>query len=198
MFSKTSRYRKLADIVATDVNGRLQESKASRLLPDVSGTFRHTIEEKDRLDHLAYKFYKQPRKWWRICDANPEFMSPHALLGKEPMVTDRFTLNFEGNDPPWSELLKLINEVVGIENVQIIDEIEIIPERRLDTVSGEFFTIHVEHPQRAIMITYNQKNVTAEILTELIGNIEELEFEVGQVERIGRTGKKINIPTNIV
>lgn len=79
MFSRISRYRKLADVVTTDAKGRKLASKSLRLPPEVSGTFLHTVEEVDRLDHLAYKYYKQPRKWWRICDANPEFMSPQAL-----------------------------------------------------------------------------------------------------------------------
>ena len=75
-------------------------SKTLRLLPQVSGTFRHTVEDVDRLDHLAYKYYQQPRKWWRISDANPEFLSPQALLGKEPIVTDRFPVTFDGRPAP--------------------------------------------------------------------------------------------------
>ena len=88
MFSKISRYRKLPDVVTIDVQGRRLESKSLRLLPEVTGIFLHTVESGDRLDHLAYKYYKQPRKWWRICDANPEFPSPQALLGKESIVID--------------------------------------------------------------------------------------------------------------
>ena len=90
MFSRISRYRTLPDIVTTDADGRTLVSKTLRPLPQAPGTFRHTVEEADRLDHLAYKYYQEPRKWWRISDANPEFLSPQALLGKEPIVTDRF------------------------------------------------------------------------------------------------------------
>ena len=82
MFSRISRYRKLPDIVTTDSHGRTLPSKTLRLLPQVAGTFRHTVEDVDRLDHLAYKYYQQPRKWWRIVDANPEFMSPQALWAR--------------------------------------------------------------------------------------------------------------------
>ncbi len=95
MFSKNSRYRKVPDVVTTDSKGRKLKSRNFRLLPEVSGDFFHTVEEIDRLDHLAYKYYKQSRKWWRICDANPEFMSSQALLGKEAIVTVRFPLTFK-------------------------------------------------------------------------------------------------------
>ncbi|MBL4901397.1 MAG: hypothetical protein JKY62_01940 [Desulfocapsa sp.] len=119
MFFKISRYRKLPDIVTSDAKGRTLQLKPLRLLPEVSGTFRHTIEEVDRLDHLAYKFYKQSRKWWRICDANPEFMCPQALLGKDSIPTIIFTLSREGAIAPWSELTRALSNTVGIENVQL-------------------------------------------------------------------------------
>lgn len=115
MFSKLSRYRKLPDVVTTDAKGRALRSKSLRLLPEVSGDFFHTVEEIDRLDHLAYKYYRQPRKWWRICDANPAFMSPQGLLGGEPLVTARFPLAFTGPHPPWSELLQALSETVGVD-----------------------------------------------------------------------------------
>lgn len=119
MFSKISRYRKLPDVVTTDEKGRTLESKSLRLLPGVSGTFLHTIEEVDRLDHLAYKYYKQPRKWWRICDANPEYMSPQSLLGKDSIKTTLFPVEWEGSLQPWSDLLSGVSEMIGIENATV-------------------------------------------------------------------------------
>lgn len=156
MFSKISRYRKLPDIVTTDVKGRNSESKSLRLLPEVSGTFLHTVEEVDRLDHLAFKFYRQPRKWWRICDANPEFMSPQALLGKEPIVTYRFPLTpaVNGVHPPWAELLKQLGEIVGVENLQVVEEVQLLSE--------------TQTYERAIIVTYNQMNVNAGELAGVI------------------------------
>ena len=101
-----------------------------RLLPQVSGTFRHTVEEVDRLDHLAFKYYQQPRKWWRISDANPEFMSPQALLGKEPIVTDRFPLTFDGNSDAAAvvALVRGLTEGVGVEAVKVVEEIRLVPQ----------------------------------------------------------------------
>lgn len=119
MFFKVSRYRKLPDIVTSDAKGRTLQLKPLRLLPDVSGTFRHTIEEVDRLDHLAYKFYKKSRKWWHICDANPDFMCPQSLLGKDSIATTSFPLSREGAIAPWSELTRALSNTVGIEDVQL-------------------------------------------------------------------------------
>lgn len=195
MFSKNSRYRKLTDIVTTDPKGRNSESKSLRLLPEVSGTFLHTVEEVDRLDHVAYKYYKQPRKWWRICDANPEFMSPQALLGKEPIVTYRFPLTFddEESQPPWAELLRQLPEVVGVENLQVEEKVELVSEEQ--TIGDQQVTVLVPRYERATIVTYNQMNVSAGDLADIMTDVG---FEVGQPQNIGRVGKQIVIPPNVV
>ncbi len=195
MFSKISRYRKQPDIVAIDNKGLVLASRDLRLLPEVSGTFLHTVEEIDRLDHLAYKYYKQPRKWWRICDANPEFMSPQALLGKEPVVTDRFPLTFNGDtaQPPWADLLRHLSETLGVECVKIVDDISLVPEEQ--THNGQLVTVYAEHFERSVIVTYNNMNLSAE---DLAGIITDTGFEVSQPENIGRTGKKIIIPPDVV
>jgi hypothetical protein len=191
MFSRISRYRKLPDIVTIDSQGRTLPSKALRLLPEVSGTFHHTIEDIDRLDHLAYKYYQQPRKWWRIVDANPEFMSPQALLGKESIITDRFPLTFdgEGMQPPWSILVQYLTERLGVEEVKVEEEIRLVPQAQ--TVDGQTDTVYVEQFARAVVVTYNRMNVSIE---ELISFIKAIGFDASQPERIGRVGKQIVIP----
>ena len=264
MFSKISRYRKLPDEVTTDAKGRTLESKSLRLLPEVSGEFLHTVEEVDRLDHLAYKYYKQPRKWWRICDANPEFMSPQALLGKEPIVTVLFPVEWVGSEPLWSDLLRKLLQKIGIEfaimgtpgqplpDKQIFDgavlfDIAVSLEADLDTglstqelstdlsdalqVNGVTFSAGVRlsyiddntwritdqsnkkvytfkleegllnvyesitHYAWVVKVTHNEMNITAETIAD---RISTLGFSVGQPERIGRVGKKIVIPRNVI
>lgn len=194
MFSKISRYRKLPDIVTTDNKGRVSASRDLRLLPEVSGTFLHTVEEVDLLDHLAYKYYKQSRKWWRICDANPEFMSPRTLLGKEPMVTDHFPLTFHGNEtqPPWADLLRDLSETLGVEDVKVVENIQLVSEEQ--THDSQQVTIYVEHFERSVIVTYNRMNLSAEDLASVISNTG---FEVSHPENIGRVGKKIIIPPDI-
>lgn len=193
MFSKISRYRKLPDIVTIDVKGRTLESKSLRLLPDVSGAFLHTVEEVDRLDHLAYKYYKQPQKWWRICDANPEFMSPQALLGKETVVTYRFPLTFSGNGswPLWSDLLGQLPEIVGVESCYVSQDVELVQEM----LDGEEVTVYVECIEHSLIVTYNRMNVSAQDLADVMTTCG---FEVNQPENIGRIGKNIIIPPDVV
>ena len=173
MFAKLSRYRKLPEVVTIDVKGRALPSKSLRPLPDVTGAFLHTVEEIDRLDHLAYKYYKQPRKWWRICDANPEFMAPPTLLGKDTLITQRFPVIFSGvaETPPWADLLNHLAAVVGIEDVRLADD------------------------EASVMVTYNQMNIQLE---DLVRAIEEVaDFETGPAQHIGRVGKQIIIPPDI-
>jgi hypothetical protein len=174
MFSKRSRYNKLSDVVTLDAKGRSIESKSIRLLPEVTGTFNHVIEEVDRLDHLAYKYYKQPVKWWRICDANPEFLSPLALLGKEPLETACFTVTFDDTlgPPPWYKILRNLNKQVGVRNVSIREEVD-----------GQDVT-------REVTVTYNGKNTGAQ---EIKGIIEDEGFVADDPQMIGRLGKEIVI-----
>jgi hypothetical protein len=192
MFSRISRYQKLPNMVTTDAQGLTLPSKTLRLLPQVSGTFRHTVEEVDRLDHLAFKYYQQPRKWWRISDANPEFMSPQALLGKEPIVTDRFplTLPSGGTLPLWSKLVRDLTELVGVEAVKVVEEIRLVPQAQ--PVGGP---VHVEQYERAVMVTYNQMNVSAGTLASIMATSG---FVVSHPERIGRVGKQIIIPRDVI
>lgn len=195
MFSKISRYRKLQDLVTTDDKGRNLESKTLRLLPEVSGTFVHTVEQSDRLDHLSFKYYKQPRKWWRICDANPELMSPQALLGKEQIVTSRFSVTFDGNgaQPPWSNLLRKLSEIVGFEDMNIIEKVKLVEE--VQSVDGEQVLVHTEHFEREVLLMFNQMNVSAEDLSDVI---TASGFKVNESKNIGRVGKQIVIPPDVL
>ncbi len=195
MFSKISRYRKLPDAVTADAGDRSLESKTLRLLPEVSGIFAHTVEEVDRLDHLAYKYFKQPRRWWRICDANPEFMSPQALLGKEPIVTDRFSLTWddEVGPPPWAELRRQLLENVGVLDAQPVEEVVPVWETR--TIGDRQDTVHQERYERAVVVITNRMIVGADALADVVA---AQGFEVGQPERIGRVGKSIIIPPKVV
>jgi hypothetical protein len=192
MFNRISRYRSLPDIVAADAKGRRLVSKTLRPLQEAPGTFRHTLEDADRLDHLAYKYYQQPQKWWRIGDANPEFLSPHALLGKEPIVTVRFPLEFEGAQPPWPALVQNLAQRAGIEEVEVVEEIHLAP--RAQSVAGQSVTVQAEQFERAVLVTYNRLNLSE---ADLAGVIAASGFGVRAPERLGRVGRQINIPRDV-
>lgn len=123
MFTKISRYYKQPDEVTTDARGRRTASKALRLLPAREGAFSHTLEDVDRLDHLAHKYYKQPRDWWHIVDANPSFESPHELMGQESCFTNTVAIEwdtgFAGGDPNWGLLLDTLHNEPGIVEAQL-------------------------------------------------------------------------------
>jgi hypothetical protein len=165
----------------------------------VSGTFLHTLEEVDRLDHLAFKYYKQPRKWWRICDANPEFMSPLALLGKDTVVTTRFPVSFnhDTEQPPWHELIKRLSRETGVRDVSLEEITELVKE----TIEHEYegkqveVEVHTETFKRVVTVIYNRLNITAADLKKII---EDQEFNVGEPADISRLGKKSIIPPNVV
>lgn len=206
MFSKISRYKKLTGIVTTDARGRSLESKRIRLLPEVPGTFIHTIEENDRADHLAYKYYKQPLKWWRICDANPEFISPLAMLGKETIVTTRFPVTFDSNDeidqPPWYKIIKRLSQIPaipGVRDVFIEENIQLV--KKTKKCEGQQVVVNTENFKRFLIVTYNNLIVPVGNLKKLIEepiNDKGDRFETGEPKTIGRIGKKIIIPADVV
>ncbi len=189
MFAKNSRYRMLPDVVTVNARSRTEVTKDLRVMPVVEGDFRHTVAEIDRLDHLAFKYYGQSGKWWRICDANPDFMSPQALLGNEPIEVARFPVTFAGAAPPWTELVRRLEALVGVEDVKVVEDSEIVAEEQ--TVGGQIVMVNVERFARAAIVTYNRTNLGAGQIADVI---ETVGFEVAEPQHIGRVGKEIVIP----
>jgi hypothetical protein len=54
-----------------------------RKLTDAPGVVEHTLLHTDRLDHLANDYYKKDRRWWRILDANPDYLYGFDLLSSD-------------------------------------------------------------------------------------------------------------------
>ncbi|HET7461548.1 MAG TPA: hypothetical protein VFJ82_09865 [Longimicrobium sp.] len=127
MFSRISRYRLLPDEATPDARGFTVAWKSLRLVPPTPGTFLHTVEEADRLDHLGVRYYSQPRDWWRIADANPAFLSPWALLGKEPRATVRIPVAWVGFEAPWAALLATLRALPGVERAAAGTEDALLP-----------------------------------------------------------------------
>jgi hypothetical protein len=181
MFTQNSRYQKLPEIVTIDSKGRVLRSKTLRPLPPVTDTVRHVITSMDHLDNLAYEYYQQPTRWWHICDANPEFMSPQALLGKEPIATAR--IPFTNNTLPWGPFFKQLSQKIGIEKVWLEDCSD-------------------NHQTGTLLITYNQINIPQP--EDLVKNIENIiicetiksngECEIGPPEPLERVGQYLLIP----
>jgi len=200
MFSKESRYRNSGVIVTVDARGRSPESARLRPPAEADGTFRHTVDENERLDHLAYKYYRKSQKWWRICDANPGFKSPLALLGKEPVVITAFTVSYRPGDvsePPWHRLVNTLSGLTGVGDVMLTEELYPVPEQReceVETGTGPgtvIVTVQADKYVTVITVTHNKSNIGAGELANVIKNEG---FTVDETKTVGRVGKQIVIP----
>lgn len=174
MAFKNSRYRKLPTEVTIDYTGQSQRSQSLRRIANGSGRFLHRIVEGDRIDHLAYKYYKQADKWWQICDANPDFMSPQALLGKMPFVTQRFSIFLAlQQSPPWADLIRQLRHLVGVQNVWLAND------------------------KSALFITFNRLNLQSSLLAEMIEEFgHSFGFTISLPQTLGQIGQQILIPPN--
>lgn len=83
MFFKGSRYDK-----ARAFGPRADETEPfagvrAREIGTATGVVEHTLAAGDRLDLLARHYYNDDRLWWRIVDANPEFLNGADMLAPE-------------------------------------------------------------------------------------------------------------------
>jgi Phage Tail Protein X len=189
MFGKLSRYRDVPLVTVPDGSGRVVTATDFRPLPEVTGTFAHTVDAGDRLDQLAWSYYGRPQEYWHICDANPGFLSPLALLGQEPLATTRFPLTAPPSGPPWGAALAALAATTGVEDATVEEIAQLVPERR--TVGGQQVTVTVERWTRALTVTHNRLNATQEALSSVIAGTG---FTVGPPVPAGRVGQPVTIP----
>jgi hypothetical protein len=70
MFFKGSRYEKLPTATYTDPSGRTIAYVTTRYIPPTPAFIGYRVADGDRLDLIAYQYYRDPQRFWRICDAN--------------------------------------------------------------------------------------------------------------------------------
>lgn len=169
MFFKGSRYKDLPEISTADAEGQTVRSKTLRWIPDTPGTFSHTVKQTDRLDLLAYKYYGNPKKWWLICDANPDFALPTDLLDRNPVMQEIYTLELPDGENRWSILIRDLKELRGMREVQ-----------------ADIFEASLE-------VTYNRKELEREDIMDVI---TDQGFTVKTISKKERIGQKITIPPN--
>jgi hypothetical protein len=80
MFFKGSRYANVDEHEITG-NSRVIRYKKIRFIPETEPQRGHAIQQGERLDHIAYQYYRDPERFWRICDAN-RAMWPGALVAE--------------------------------------------------------------------------------------------------------------------
>ena len=79
MIFKGSRYANVATYQAADANGEVVTALKARFITSTPAGYFHTYTADERLDLIAFRFYRNPEKFWLIADANTE-MDPEDLL----------------------------------------------------------------------------------------------------------------------
>lgn len=72
MIDRRSRYRSTAVLTVGDGFGGMHLLLDLREIPATSAVFAVLLTDSDRLDLLAWRFYRDPTRFWRICDASSE------------------------------------------------------------------------------------------------------------------------------
>jgi nucleoid-associated protein YgaU len=80
MFLKNSRYAKNPVFEPNTLGQEVFAGVRSRSIGAASGVVEHQVKLGDRLDLLARHYYNDDRLWWRIVDANPEFIFAGDML----------------------------------------------------------------------------------------------------------------------
>ena len=79
MIAKGSRYEGIGAVDVTAADGSKSKALKIRFIPPTPAGFLHTVKSGERLDLLAYNFYRNAEKFWLIADANSA-MDPDDLL----------------------------------------------------------------------------------------------------------------------
>lgn len=85
MIDRRSRYRSTPVLPAPDGHGGEHRLLDIRATPATGGVLWFTPTESDRLDLLAWRFYRDPTRFWRICDASPELDPFDVVEPGEPL-----------------------------------------------------------------------------------------------------------------
>jgi len=83
---RTSRYVRTERTSVILGDGDMAELLTLREIPPTGGVFYATPDSTDRLDLLAHRYYHDPMKFWRICDAAPEMDPFDVMAAGEPLL----------------------------------------------------------------------------------------------------------------
>jgi len=70
VINKRSRYYGTETFTSEDPSGDELTLLELRAIPPTPVILHQTAGPADRLDHFADRYYRNPRKFWRICDAS--------------------------------------------------------------------------------------------------------------------------------
>jgi hypothetical protein len=72
MIDRKSRYRSTPVLTVSDLHGGVLRLLDLRETPAPTAVLQVTPTDSDRLDLLAWQYYRDPTRFWRICDASTE------------------------------------------------------------------------------------------------------------------------------
>lgn len=70
MLFKGSRYQNVATNTMTNSAGQQIVYLQIRFIPETNGVVDYAVKQGDRLDLISNRSYRDPQRFWRICDAN--------------------------------------------------------------------------------------------------------------------------------
>jgi hypothetical protein len=79
MFFKGSRYEHVSEYEIKDNKGRMIRYKGVRPIPTTKTQHIHQVRQGESLGLIAHAYFRDPERFWRICDANRE-MWPDDLV----------------------------------------------------------------------------------------------------------------------
>ncbi|MGB3336094.1 MAG: hypothetical protein WBA73_02840 [Devosia sp.] len=77
---KGSRYEDVPQFQADPSAKVVFRGLRPRPIGNPEAVLEHTIAQKDRLDALGHNYYLRSNDWYRIAEANPEFLFPEDIL----------------------------------------------------------------------------------------------------------------------
>ena len=86
MIDRKSRYRTTAVLTVDDGRGGIHPVLDLRETPQPAAVLRVTPTDSDRLDLLASRFYRDPTRFWRICDAADALDPFDVVAAGEPLA----------------------------------------------------------------------------------------------------------------
>jgi hypothetical protein len=81
MFFRGSRYADVDEGQVIDSRGREIPYKKVRFIPDTRAQMAHIVNQGERPDHIAHRYFWDSERFWRICDAN-RTMWPDDLVAE--------------------------------------------------------------------------------------------------------------------
>jgi hypothetical protein len=85
MIDRRSRYRTTPTVTVDDARAGSHPLLDLRETPGTASVFQLTPTDTDRLDLLAWRFYRDPTRFWRICDASSHLDPFDVLAPGEPL-----------------------------------------------------------------------------------------------------------------